>query len=91
MGRGGKEWGFGISRGKLLHIRWIKNKVILYNTGNYTQYSMTNHNGKEYEKNIYIYICINESFCCTELTQHCKSTIVKMFLKKQDVGNNKCG
>ena len=32
-GRGGKEWEFGISRGKLLYIGWIKNKIILYSTG----------------------------------------------------------
>ena len=32
-------------------------KVILYSTGNYIQYSVTNHNGKEYEKEyVYIYI-----------------------------------
>ena len=51
-GRGGKEWEFGISRGKLLHIAWINNKVILYSTGNYFQYSVTHHSGKEYEKDI---------------------------------------
>ena len=38
-------------------------KVILYSTGNYIQYSVTNHNGKEYEKE---YICITESLCCSE-------------------------
>ena len=36
-----------------------KTKVLLYSTGNYIQYPVTNHNGKEYEKEyIYIYICI---------------------------------
>ena len=57
-GRGGKEWEFGISRGKLLYIGWISNKVLLYHTGNYIQYPVTNHNGKAYEtmkKNIYMY------------------------------------
>ena len=29
--------------------------------GNYIQYPVINHNGKEYEKE---YICITESFCC---------------------------
>ena len=28
----------------------INNKVLLYSTGNYSQYPMINHNGKEYEK-----------------------------------------
>ena len=54
MGRGGIEWEFGVSTCKLLYIEWINNKVLLYNTGNYTQYPVINHNGKEYEK-IYMY------------------------------------
>ena len=28
----------------------INNKVLLYSTGNYIQYSVINHNGKEYKK-----------------------------------------
>lgn len=32
-GGGGKDWDFGISRGKLFSIGWI-NKVLLYSTGN---------------------------------------------------------
>ena len=42
----------GISRCKLLHIKWINNKVLLYSTGNYIQSPVINHNGKEYKKNI---------------------------------------
>ena len=42
----------GVSRYKILHIEWINNKVLLYNTGKYIQYPMTNHNGKEYN-NVY--------------------------------------
>ena len=30
---GGMGWEFGISRGKLLYIGWIKNKVLLSRTG----------------------------------------------------------
>ena len=53
MGKGG--WGglnqeFGISRYKLLYIKQINNKVLMYNTGNYIQNPIINHNGKEYEK-----------------------------------------
>ena len=51
-GRGGKELEFGISRGILLYIGWINSKVLLYSTGNYIQYTVINHNGKEC---IYIY------------------------------------
>ena len=38
---GGKHWEFGISRGKLVYIGWINNKVLLYSTGNYIQYPVT--------------------------------------------------
>ena len=68
---GGMDWEFEINRGKLLYIGWINNKVLLYSAGNYIQYPVTNHNGKEYEKEhiyiIYIYnIYIAKSLCCTE-------------------------
>ena len=64
------DWEFGVGRCKLLHLEWIYNKVLMYSTGNYTQYPVINHNGKEYEKEyiyiyIYIYIYKTESLCCT--------------------------
>ena len=43
---------------KILRFLCINNKVLLYSTGNYIQHSVTNHNGKEYEKE-YIHIYIN--------------------------------
>ena len=46
-GGGGIDWEFGISRCKLLYIEWINNKVLLYSPGNYLQYRVINHNGKE--------------------------------------------
>ena len=59
-----KRWGwvggeFGISRCKLLYIEWINNTVLLSNIGNYIQYPVINHHGKEYEKE-YVYICITD-------------------------------
>ena len=55
-----------ISRYKVLYIKQINNKVLLYNTRNYIQYLVINHNGKEHEKDylyvyiyIYIYIYLN--------------------------------
>ena len=38
-GRGGsaRDWEFGVSRCKLLHLEWISNEVLLYSTGNYIQ------------------------------------------------------
>ena len=45
---GGMSWEFGISRGKLLYIGWLNDKVLLYSTEKYIQYPMINHNGKEH-------------------------------------------
>ena len=50
------DWDLGISRCKLLYIEWINNKVLLYSTRNYNQYPVIKHNGKEYEKRMYIYV-----------------------------------
>ena len=59
---GGLEWEGGVSRGQLVYMEWVNNKVLLYSTGKYIQYPVINHNGKEYEK---IYLGIIESLCCT--------------------------
>ena len=53
-----KDWEFGISRCEQLYIGWMNNKVLLYSTGNYIQYLVINHNGKEYTY-------ITELLCCT--------------------------
>ena len=44
------DWEFGVGRCKLLHLGWINNKVLMNSTGNYIQYPVINHNGKEYKK-----------------------------------------
>ena len=44
-----KDSVFGISRCRPSHTEWI-NKVLLSSTGKYGQYSVINHNRKEYEK-----------------------------------------
>ena len=50
-GRGGVEREFGISRCTLLQYKeWINNQAPLYGTGNYIQYPVISHNGKEQEK-----------------------------------------
>ena len=43
------DWESGVSRCELVYREWI-NKVLLYSTGNYIQYPVINHNGKECEK-----------------------------------------
>ena len=46
MGKGGKDWEFGVSRYKLVYMKRISGKVLLDSTGNYIPYPVTNHNGK---------------------------------------------
>ena len=46
QGGGGQVLKSGTSRYKLLYIGWINNKVLVYSTGNYIQYLVINHNGK---------------------------------------------
>ena len=58
----GKDWNLGLAGAnyniyiyiiyyiKILYIGWMNNKGLLYSTGNYIQYPVINHNGKEYEK-----------------------------------------
>ena len=55
----------------------MNNKVLSYSAGNYIQYLMMNHNGKEYEQEyIYkIYMYNQNTAKQKKLTQHCKSTI----------------
>ena len=60
---GRMDWEFGISRYKLLYREWIDNKVLLYSTGNYIQYPVICHNGKNMKKKVHI--CINKSLYCT--------------------------
>ena len=55
---------FRISRCEPLYTEWLNNELLLYSTGNYIQYPMINHNGKEYFKNVSIYICVTGSHCC---------------------------
>ena len=46
---GGTDGGLGLADANY-YIEWINKKVLLNNTGNYIQYPIINHNGKEYEK-----------------------------------------
>ena len=46
--RGGSVGSLGLADAILLYIGWINNRVLHYSTGNYVQYPVINHNGKEY-------------------------------------------
>ena len=51
-----QDWEFGISRCKLTYIGRVNSKVLPNSyIGNYIQYPVINHNGKEYEK-VYRYM-----------------------------------
>ena len=74
---GGKNWESRIRRCKLLYIGWINNKILLYSTGNYIQYPVIHHNGKEYEEE---YICVTESLCRTAEIKH--NTVNQLYFSK---------
>ena len=50
----------GVSRCKLLYLKWISQEVLLYSTGNYIQSLGIDHDGREYEK-----IVFSGSLLCT--------------------------
>ena len=66
--------------------RTDKQRVLWYSTGNYIQYPLINHNGKEHEKD---YICITQSLCRTAEFNH--SIVNKLYfnnLKKKKMGES---
>ena len=65
----GKDWEFVIRKFKLLYTKWIKNKVLLYHTGNYIQYPVINYNGKEY-KYIFIGVAIVAQWLANPTRNH---------------------
>ena len=51
------DWEFGTGRCKLSYLEWI-DKVLMYSTGNYIQYPVIYHNGKNIcIKKECIYVC----------------------------------
>ena len=50
QGGRGMDWEFGISRYKLLHLEWMSNEGLLYNTGNCVQSLRIDHDGRKYKK-----------------------------------------
>ena len=64
-------------------MTWINNKFQLFSIGNYIQYPVINHYGKEYEHiymSIYIPTCITELLSCTAEIKH--STVNQLYLNK---------
>ena len=50
-------------RWKLLHIIWT-NKFLRYSTGNYSQHTVINHDGKDcFKKDIYVYTQLSHGCC----------------------------
>ena len=82
-GRGRRKinYKFGTEKYILLYIKQI-NKYQLYSIGNYSQYLIITHKGKECEKqyththtHTYVYIYMNHFAACQKLTHHCRLTI----------------
>ena len=65
------DWGFETSRCKLLYTEWVKNKVLLYTTGDCIQDPIINHNGY-----------LNHFGVFQKLAHNCKSTIFQLEKKK---------
>ena len=64
-GRGGINGEIGIKIHTLLYIKQIRNKNVLYSTGNSTQRSVMTYTGKKDSKRVDTCICITDSFCHT--------------------------
>ena len=70
--RGEKIREFGISKGKLSYIERINNEALLYSTGNYIEYPVTNHGGEKWER-MYICVWMSNFSVQRKLIQHRKS------------------
>ena len=55
-GGSGMDREFGVGRGKLLHLEWISNEVLLYSTGSYIQSLVMEHMEDIMRKRMYIYV-----------------------------------
>ena len=53
--RSGMDRESGVNRCKLLHLEWKSSEILLYSTGNSTQYSVVTYMGKESEQE-WIYV-----------------------------------
>ena len=70
--RHGKQtYGYQKGKGRVIYMKYINNKDLLYSRGNYTQHFVITYKGKESEE----YIHVIESHL--KLTQHCKPTILQ--------------
>ena len=64
----------GLSRCTLFPLEWISSGVLLYSTGNYIQSLVVEHDGRKYEKNVYM--CMTGYFAVQQkLIEHWKSTL----------------
>ena len=66
--RSEKDWEFGVSKCKLLHLDWISNEVLLCSTGNYIQPPRLDDDGKYYLKKECTYMTM--SLCCIRRNWH---------------------
>ena len=83
------DWEFGMSRCKLVSIGCINNKVLLYSPGNFIQYPVINHNGKNTKIYLPTYLptyLFNHFAVHQTLIHLCKSALIKEINKKVKYG-----
>ena len=59
MGGSGRDWEFGVSRCKLLHVEWMSKEVLQYSIRNYIQSLGIDHDGRCIRKAMCVYIYIH--------------------------------
>ena len=70
-----EELRVGVNRCKLLHLKLIDNKVLLYSTGTYIQSPGIDHDGKIFLKsNVYIHVWLSHFAVQHKLVQFYKAS-----------------
>jgi len=79
------DWKFGVDRCKLFYLKWINNEVLLYSTGNYTQFLGIDHERNcQEEKNVYI-----DDWVTLLYSRHWLSTVNPLYPNKKRIINKR--
>ena len=76
-GRNGMNWEFGISRCKLLHLKWMSNEVLFYSIENYIQSPVTENDEKNSMYNWVTSLYSNISNSFKQITKYANKVIEK--------------
>lgn len=81
VGRWGRDRGWELADTNYDIQECTSNKALLFSTGNYNQYPVINHNGKEYLQRMCMCVYETESLCYTPLTQ---VEVNQLYFKKRE-------